>query len=265
MNWVDFLLLVLVAVSGIHGLRLGAASQVLSFGGFWLGLFLGALVAPALVGLAKGRDSRSLIAMGVVFGAAFVLGGVGQLFGARSASALRRLRLGALDSAAGVAVAVVATLVAAWLVGSFLANSRYTTLDAALQRSHILARHRQRPPPGAVGLLPDRVVSRLRGISHRLRRPSPGGRPAGVAAQQSRRPSRCPERRAVDCPDRGSGLRGAPGGIGIRGCLRSGGHECPCRRGRGSPCRSRRCLLGIRPHLCSSIPDSILPCCGCPG
>jgi S1-C subfamily serine protease len=138
MNWIDILLLVMVAVSGIHGLRLGAASQVLSFGGFWLGLFLGALLAPALVGLAKGKDARSLIAMVVVFGAAFLLGGVGRLFGARSASALRRLRLGSVDSAAGVAVAVVATLVAAWLVGSFLANSRYTTLDAALQKSRIL-------------------------------------------------------------------------------------------------------------------------------
>jgi S1-C subfamily serine protease len=138
MNWVDYLLLVMVAVSGIHGLRLGAASQVLSFGGFWLGLFLGALVAPPLVGLAKGRDARSIIAMVVVFGAAFLLGGVGRLFGARSASALRRVRLGAVDAAAGVAVAVVATLVAAWLVGSFLANSRFTTLDAAVDKSHIL-------------------------------------------------------------------------------------------------------------------------------
>jgi S1-C subfamily serine protease len=138
MNWVDYLLLVMVVVSGIRGLRLGAASQVLSFGGFWLGLFLGALVAPPVVGLAKGRDARSLIALGVVFGAAFLLGGVGRLIGARSASALRRLRLGSVDAVAGVAVAVVATLVAAWLVGSFLANSRFTGLDADLDHSRIL-------------------------------------------------------------------------------------------------------------------------------
>jgi S1-C subfamily serine protease len=51
---------------------------------------------------------------------------------------LRRVHLGAVDAAGGVAVAVVATLVASWLVGSFLSNSRFTTLDAALQRSHIL-------------------------------------------------------------------------------------------------------------------------------
>jgi len=137
MNWIDYLLLALVAVSGFRGLRLGAASQVLSFGGFCLGLFLGALVVPVLVGSVKG-NARSLIVMGVVFGAALVLGGAGRLLGARFSMALRRVHLGAVDSVGGVAVAVVATLVAAWLVGSFVANSRFTTLDAAVDRSHIL-------------------------------------------------------------------------------------------------------------------------------
>jgi S1-C subfamily serine protease len=137
MNWVDYLLLVLVALSALRGLRLGAASQVLSFGGFCLGLFLGALVVPPLVGSLRG-DARSLVVLGVVFGAAIVLGGVGRLLGARFSGALRRVHLGAVDAAAGVAVAVVATLVAAWLVGSFLANSRFTSLDAAVDQSHIL-------------------------------------------------------------------------------------------------------------------------------
>jgi S1-C subfamily serine protease len=150
MNWVDYLLVVLVVVSGIRGLRLGAASQVLSFAGFCLGLFLGALVVPSLVGSVTG-DGRSLIVLAVVFGAAFILGGVGRLLGARFSSALRRFHLGAVDSVAGVAVAIFATLVAAWLVGSFLANSRFTTLDAAVDRSHILhAMDRILPPVPSV-------------------------------------------------------------------------------------------------------------------
>ena len=48
MNWVDYVLLVIVALSGIHGLRLGAAMQVLTFGGLLLGLVLGALLAPSV-------------------------------------------------------------------------------------------------------------------------------------------------------------------------------------------------------------------------
>ena len=150
MNWIDYLLLALVAVSGIRGLRLGAASQVLSFGGFCLGLFLGALVVPALVGSVKG-NARSLIVMGVVFGAAFVFGAAGRLIGIRFSSVLKRVHLGTIDSVAGVAVAVASTLVAAWLVGSFVANSRFTTLDGAVDQSHILrAMDRSLPPVPSV-------------------------------------------------------------------------------------------------------------------
>jgi len=137
MNWVDYLLLVMVAISGVRGLRLGAASQVLSFGGFCLGLFVGALIVPTLVSSMKG-DSRTLVVMIVVFGAALVLSALGRLLGTRFAGLLRRLHVGVVDSAAGVVVAVFATLVAAWLVGSFLANSRFTTLDAAVDKSRIL-------------------------------------------------------------------------------------------------------------------------------
>ena len=151
MNWVDFLLLALVAVSGIRGLRLGAAAQVLSFGGFCLGLFLGALVVPAVVGSVKG-NARSLVVLGCRLRR--------RLYLRRRRPAhrrpllpavLKRVHLGAVDSVAGVAVAVVATLVAAWLVGSFVANSRFTTLDGAVDQSHILrAMDRILPPVPSV-------------------------------------------------------------------------------------------------------------------
>ena len=136
-NWVDIVLLGLVALSGIHGLRLGAAMQVLSFGGFWLGLFLGALIAPSLAGLSSGTG-RTVIALVVVFGMAAIFGGIGRIAGAHSSRFLHRLRLGSIDSAFGVAVAVVATLLAAWLVSSFLVSSRYTSFDSALQKSRIV-------------------------------------------------------------------------------------------------------------------------------
>ena len=138
MNWVDWVLLALVAFSGIHGLRLGAAMQVLSFGGFWLGLFLGALLTPSLAGLVKGDAAKTVVAAVVVFGMAGLLGGVGRYLGVHSSSALQRLRLGPIDSAAGVAVAVFATLVAVWLVASVLTASRFTTLNSAVDNSRIV-------------------------------------------------------------------------------------------------------------------------------
>jgi len=137
-NWVDWVLLVAVALSGIHGLRLGAATQVLSFGGFWLGLFLGALLAPVFAGLAKGSTAKTVIALVVLIGMATVVGGVGRLLGVHFSQLLHRLRLGPIDAVFGVAVAVVATLVATWLVASLLSQSRYPGLDRALQQSRIV-------------------------------------------------------------------------------------------------------------------------------
>ena len=138
MNWVDWVLLVLVAVAGVHGLRLGAAMQVLSFGGFWLGLFLGALLTPPIARHMHSTLSKTVVAAVVVFGMAGLIGGLGRLLGAQSSSALQRLRLGPVDSAFGAAVAVFATLVAAWLVATMLVNSRYTSLNAAVKNSRIV-------------------------------------------------------------------------------------------------------------------------------
>ncbi len=138
MNWVDWVLLVLVAAAGVHGLRLGAAMQVLSFGGFWLGLFIGALLTPLILGDVHSTVAKTVLAAVIMFGMAGLLGGLGRVLGNHSSLVLQRLRLGPLDSGFGAAVAVFATLVAAWLVASIVVNSRYTSIDAALKNSKIL-------------------------------------------------------------------------------------------------------------------------------
>ncbi|HLX89826.1 MAG TPA: MarP family serine protease [Acidimicrobiales bacterium] len=138
MNWVDWVLLVLVALSGVHGLRLGAAMQVLSFGGFWLGLFIGVLLTPPIDRHVHGNVAKTVVAAAIVFGLAGLLGGLGRLLGAQSSNALQRLRLGPVDSAAGAAVAVFATLVITWLVATFSVSSRFTSLNAAITDSRII-------------------------------------------------------------------------------------------------------------------------------
>ena len=138
MNWVDYVLLVIVAVSGIHGLRLGAAMQVLTFGGLLLGLVLGALLAPPVAGLSHNRTTKALLALIVLIGMATVVGGLGRLLGARSGVLLHRLRLGPVDSAFGVAVAVAVALVVTWVVAILVQNSQYTALDRSLQQSRIV-------------------------------------------------------------------------------------------------------------------------------
>ncbi len=138
MNWVDYVLLLIVALSGIHGLRLGAAMQVLTFGGLLLGLVLGVLLAPTVARAVHGSTAKALVAFIVLIGVASIVGGLGRLLGARSGKLLQRLRLGPVDSVFGVAVAVVVALIVTWVVAILLQNSQYAALDRSLQQSRIV-------------------------------------------------------------------------------------------------------------------------------
>jgi hypothetical protein len=179
--------------------------------------------------------------LGVVFGAAFILGGAGRLLGARFSGVLKRVHLGAVDSVAGVAVAVVATLVAAWLVGSFLANSRFTTLDGAVDQSHILrAMDRILPPVPSVF---SRVESFLDSAGFPIvfaGLPPEAAPPVSLPTNAAVRAA-VVKSRALDRADRGRRLWGHPGRLGLRGGARAGGHQRPRRRrDRPSP-RPRQC------------------------
>ena len=138
MNWVDYVLLVIVALAGINGLRRGAAVQVLSFGGLLLGLVLGALLAPTVARAVHGKSAKAIVAVIVLIGVATIVGGLGRLLGARSGRFLQRLRLGPVDSVFGVAVAVVVALIVTWVVAILLQNSQFSTLDRSLQQSRIV-------------------------------------------------------------------------------------------------------------------------------
>jgi S1-C subfamily serine protease len=151
MDWVDIVILVLVALSAVHGLRQGAAMQLFSFGGFWLGLVVGALITPPLAGLVHTATAKAVVAAVAVFGCAAIVGGAGRLIGMRSSMVLHRLRLGPIDAVLGVVVAVVATLLATWLVASVLVNSRFPTLDSGIGHSRIVrALDRVMPQPPTI-------------------------------------------------------------------------------------------------------------------
>lgn len=138
MNWVDVALLVIIAISAVQGLRLGAAMQVLSYGGFILGLVLGVLLVPPIARSVHGGTAKFVVTAVVVFGVAAIVGTAGRLVGSHSTLALRRLHLGPIDAGLGAAVAVVATLLSAWMVASVLVNSRFTALDAGITGSSII-------------------------------------------------------------------------------------------------------------------------------
>jgi S1-C subfamily serine protease len=135
---VDIVLIVLMLGAAVHGLRLGALVQVLTFGGFWLGLLLGALLSGVMANSLHSQGVRTTVSLALVLGGALVFGVAGRMLGTWSNGVVRRYHLGPVDSALGVAVAVVAVLLSAWLVGNLVSGSRFTWLGTAVQRSDIL-------------------------------------------------------------------------------------------------------------------------------
>ncbi len=144
---VDIVLVLVLLAAGVHGLRLGALVQVLTFVGFWLGLALGALLVGAIGPMIRLPAVRVAIAVVLILGLATILGVAGRTVGQWSNVVLRRHHLGRLDSALGVGVATVAVLLSAWLVGSVLAQSGATWLSSAIQRSDILRTIDEAMPP----------------------------------------------------------------------------------------------------------------------
>lgn len=143
----DVVLIVLLLLSVVRGVRLGAAVQVLSFGGFWGGLLIGALIAPRLSRLVQSNTAKVVVVLVVVFGAAALVGGVGRQLGFRAFSFIRRIHLGLADSAIGAGVAAAATLLAAWVVGTMLSTLPFTGLTSQIDQSVILRGVTRALPP----------------------------------------------------------------------------------------------------------------------
>ncbi len=137
-NIVDLVVLALVALAAIQGLRLGAVVQVLSFGGFWIGLYLGALLASVTVGWVHTQSARTAVALVTMLGVATLCGVAGRVVGNVAFRKVHRGVLGSIDSALGVVVAVVASLLVAWLLANTLVNSSSLSLNASIAHSKII-------------------------------------------------------------------------------------------------------------------------------
>jgi S1-C subfamily serine protease len=135
---VDVVLIVLLVLGALEGLRVGAVVQLFTFGAFWLGLTLGALLAAAVVPMLSSPAAKAALTLVAVLGLALFLGAMGRIAGSWSSRAIRRHHLGVIDSAMGAMVAVLAVLLSAWLIASLLSQSRFSSVGSAVQHSAIL-------------------------------------------------------------------------------------------------------------------------------
>jgi len=120
----DLVLLAVIAAFAVAGYRQGFIIGVLSLVGFLGGVVAGAYIAPGVSrALAKSATWQAFLAILVVF----VLAVVGMMIASGIGVALRSRVIGrpatVVDSLGGATVNVVAVVIVAWLIGSFVVNS----------------------------------------------------------------------------------------------------------------------------------------------
>jgi S1-C subfamily serine protease len=139
-QWLDLAVLAIAFVAAISGWRSGALGSLLSFVGVVLGAVAGVLLAPHIVTQISGPRTKLFVTLFLIL-ALVVIGEIaGVVLGRAVRGALRNRILRTFDSVIGVALQLVAVLIAAWLLATPLTSSDQPNLAAAVRGSKVLAR-----------------------------------------------------------------------------------------------------------------------------
>jgi uncharacterized membrane protein required for colicin V production len=136
----DLVLIAVIAAFAVAGYRQGFIIGVLSLLGFVAGIALGAYAAPGISRALASRASwQAFLAILVVF----VLAVIGMLvasgIGVAVRSRLNGRQLTFADSLGGAAVNVIAVVIVAWIIASFVVNSpQFPAVSRQVSNSAVL-------------------------------------------------------------------------------------------------------------------------------
>lgn len=147
MNVLDFIIIAAVLIEAYVWARGGLVRGLFSLGGFWLGLFAGALLVPFVIGIAAGALSQLLLAMLVVLTAAFAGETAGRAISSRVTGFRKRVYGERVDGVLGAAFAACMTLFIAWLLAAAIADGPVRALNAQIRDSLIISAMNKNLPP----------------------------------------------------------------------------------------------------------------------
>jgi len=154
MDALDVILVLVIALSAIRGLRLGAAVQVLSFGGALGGLAVGVVLVLLICPHVHGQHAKTFVALLALLVPAAVFAAAGRHLGAGLWRRLRRARFGFVDAAVGAVVAVAGSLVVVWVLASILVNSQFSLVANQIDGSRIIRGVTNVMPPIPTAMAP---------------------------------------------------------------------------------------------------------------
>ena len=138
-QWLDLAVLAIAFVAAVSGWRSGALGSLLSFFGVILGAVAGVLLAPHVVSHVDGPRTKLFVSLFLILGLVVIGEIAGVVLGRAVRGAIRNRAVRTFDSTVGVAIQLVAVLVAAWLLATPLTSSDQPNLAAAVRGSRVLA------------------------------------------------------------------------------------------------------------------------------
>lgn len=137
--WLDLAVIAIAFVAAISGWRSGALGSLMSFIGVVLGAVAGVLLSPHLVSYISGPRTKLFAALFLILALVVVGEIAGVVLGRAVRGAIRNRGIRLIDSVIGVALQLVAILVAAWLLATPLTSSDQPNLAAAVKGSRVLS------------------------------------------------------------------------------------------------------------------------------
>ncbi len=148
MDILDFILLGVILLAVLHGWRVGAVIQVMSFIGFLSGIALGTYIISAVDGHISGGIYKTIAAVAILLFVSMGLSGIGKRIGFHLAGAIDKSNLAAtVDSLIGSVVAVAGSLVVCWLLASILIQTPISSLNNQISNSKIMSAVESMMPP----------------------------------------------------------------------------------------------------------------------
>lgn len=147
MDWLDAVIVIVLAAAIIRGIDLGFIRQLFSAIGFFGGLFFGAWLEGRLPSLAQTTNSRALASVIIIFGCGMVFLIIAEVI----ANAIKsHIKIGILDRAdrwLGAGIAGLTLLGVVWLGASIFSNTPFPTMQQQIRDSAIISRLNTAMPP----------------------------------------------------------------------------------------------------------------------
>jgi len=147
MNLLDLLIIIIIAAEAVRGAQLGIVRSFLSLSGFWLGLLLGAILAPFALRFVAGQNSKLVFMLVITFGLAFIGGLVGQSLARHLKKLTERLKLTRVDSVLGAGFSAITGLLIVWFFASAFGSVPFREFNRQLKASSIIRVLDEELPP----------------------------------------------------------------------------------------------------------------------